>query len=81
MTTREDLMRMDLREGSVVIAKLGDPSTGWIPPPEVEKKFMEVWEAAMKERGLTGKVTCIVWSYAIDFQILQTKPQETVLGM
>ena len=42
---------------------------------------MEGWEAAMKERGLTGKVTCIVWSYAIDFQILQTKPQETVLGM
>lgn len=48
--------------GSILVLRLGDPSTGYVPSPDVEKNIRERFEAAFKEAGVTVPIVTVPYS-------------------
>lgn len=68
-----ELARLNVQPGDVLLVKLGDPATGWIPGPEAEARILELLKAA------DLSVPAIVWNYAIDVSSIRP-PKEGVVG-
>ena len=68
------LQKVELKEGDILVVKLGDPSSGWIPSPQDEKRILELMGQVLTERGLENKVSCLVYHYGIDFVVVTPPP-------
>jgi hypothetical protein len=61
--------KLSVEPGDVLIAKLGDPKTGWIPGPDDEDRFLGLFKQAVADGGFPD-VTCLVYHYGVQFEKL-----------
>lgn len=45
--------------GSILVLRLGDPATGYVPSPETEKNIRERFEAAFKKVGVDVPIVTV----------------------
>ena len=77
----ESLQRLDVKDGDIVLVRIGDPETGWIPGKEHEDRARELFEQAFKDSGV--KATVIVYHYAVSIETIRAdlaKDDSGVIG-
>jgi hypothetical protein len=60
--------------GDVVIVKLGDRSTGWIPDPAYEARVRELIEACCVENPRLKEVSFLITHAFTEFSVLRLRP-------
>jgi hypothetical protein len=70
-----EIVKLDVKPGDVLIAKLGDPNTGWIPGPEHEEKLLELFKEATIDLG----ASCFVYHYGVQFEKLSGERQRELI--
>jgi hypothetical protein len=61
----DSIERIQPEEGDILLVKLGDKNTGWIPSPEHEGTALTLWNKALRERGLEDKVSVLIYHYGM----------------
>lgn len=70
------VQKLELKPGDVVLVKLGDPMTGWIPPPESEVRALELFTAAFKNNNIANEVCAVIWNYGLNVEVLAPKKSD-----
>ena len=69
--------KLDIKPGDVLIAKLGDPASGWIPGPEHEEHILKLFKEAVLDREIDA--TCLVYNYAVKFEKLSAPAKRELI--
>lgn len=78
-TLLHTLEKLDLKEGDILVAKLGDPELGWIPGPEHESKIFDLLSQAIEHTKTKG-VSLLLWNYALDLDIIHPRQGDIVVA-
>jgi len=70
---------MQLKPGDILIVKLGDPVSGWVPGPDYAEATRVQFEQAIKNQGLEGQVSLLITHYGVDAGTLVTEHEPGLL--
>lgn len=62
--------KLELREGDVLLVKLGDPAMGWIPAPEASTEVAELFRKAFEQAGVSNRVSVVLYNYALSAEVV-----------
>ncbi len=68
--TKAAVQQLELKEGQGIIVKLGDPTAGWIPGPDHEKRILELFDMLINEELGLKNVPVLVYHYGMEPIIL-----------
>jgi small ligand-binding sensory domain FIST len=68
--------KLRLEPGDLLLVKMGDPQTGWIPAPENVERLQDLLTEAFDRAGVDAKVSAVLWNYAIETKVIHAAPKE-----
>ena len=67
----ESISLLPIKKGDILVVKLGDKNTGWIPGPEAEQRAIELFSDAMAQAGHAEDITMVFCHYGHELEIIR----------